>query len=135
MTRSPRSRYALVAFTLAKLCALREGKPLLKLFDGTFEKGSPAGSLFLNPELQLNGCLWSVAQMRVLSSQRPDFSRRHSRHTQWFSRHGGKSRRTELAADIYATDRSHPFSCSSKPLCAAGAICYLWSVNPAKLYA
>src|SRR5712691_7484519 len=123
MTRSPRSGCALVAFTLAKLCALREGKPLLKLFDGTFEKGSPAGSLFLNCQMQLNGCRLSVAEMQVDSSQRHDFTERHSRHKQWHSRHGGKSGRSKPATAIYATDIWHPFSCSSKALCAAGAIC------------
>src|SRR6267378_2032953 len=125
MARSPRSRYALVAFTRAKLCALREDRALPKLLVATSEKGSPWGSLFLNHQLQLNGCQLSVVQMPVFSSQRPDLTERHSRHKQWHSRHGGKSGRSEPVTAIYATDASHPFSCSSKALCLAGAICYL----------
>src|ERR1700730_15956969 len=114
MARSRRSRCAPDAFTQVRLCVLREAGPLLKLVDGTNEKGSPAGSLFLKPELQLNGCRPSVAEMPVSSSERPDFTERHSRHKQSHSGRGGKSGRTERAADIYATDHSHPFSCSSK---------------------
>src|SRR6266849_982337 len=136
MTRSPRSGCAPDACTRGRLCALREAGQLLKLVDGMIEKGSPAGSLFLNGELQLNGCQLSVAEMPVLSSQRPDFTERHSRHTQWHSRHGGKSGRSELVTEIYATDCWHPFSCSFKPCVPHPSLFAKFGpVNPAKLYA
>src|ERR1700674_825559 len=52
MTRSRRSRCAPDAFMLVKLSALREGCPLLDTWLLHNEKGSPAGSLFLNCQLQ-----------------------------------------------------------------------------------
>src|SRR5258705_7802654 len=50
--------------------------------------------------------------MIVVSSRRPDFSQWHSWHRQWLTCHRDKSGRRELVTCNYATNHSHPFSCS-----------------------
>jgi hypothetical protein len=69
---------------------------------------------------ELNGRELSVAQIAVLSSQRPDFTTGVIAQAVNCKRHRDKSWRSELTTNIYASDNSRPFSCfsiSDQPRC------------------